>query len=748
MNLLSNLGKQGVNLGLNTLRPDIEDTEYLSKYFVVSEFYPVFTAGKNFVSFNGSDYLDPKKEILVECLDSTGQSQYIELAKSTDFRYVDTAAFVLSIHVYAETYNGPGKLILVGTTKKGEIVRWRRDITLDKTLVSTAKVRFRTKPTLEVRPLQYPVLSNIIASTLTTTVNFSGPYYGFAVTPPKDTKRSNINVKVNPIDYRVAAVETNPDYFGPSIYPTTSFNTQMEGHTVNLRITSVYPPYSYTPEDVEYTASYTIKKVLNSSTIQLNDAHYYTDDVGNSVISNIADGEFSITYPYITYNTASEEYQQTRLSDGKYITIKRSYAEVNYRNLKTFTGMVSRHKLYRKSLVYPGDYQLVADDPLLAQNLLVDQITLNKSFNDIGTFYNQNHIDRYWFTSSNAINLQHSVKPKINAMEISPAGTYDDLDGTEHMMVRMDVGTSSYSTGNIYVPYDEDAYNDLSGSSYSANFMSFKKDVLYVLSTNAILKKSEGETDASLRFFITSSAADLYKEKTYNSSYGYEIGNISTDEITEIKYFNNKHYLYFTPTVDFYGTLVIVPEKCGAILSELSVGVYGDYAFSPDILTVRVPFELNVANETFEIKAELFDINSNLIYSDLRTIQTFDPDGETLYTYIPGFSDFDPTDTVKITGSLVISQSLFMPNIAACPSLDTNIVRLMGIKPFDPLVVGDDDTYGHVCYTDIVNLTNDSDYISLTTYKGGFTTSQSVAVVWNGRHRSVDNEGNRTETIN
>ena len=74
--LLSSFGKKGVSLGLYTQKVDIEDTVYLSKYFVISEFNPIFTGGKNPVSFNGSVLLKPGSEIKVECLDSNNNSLY------------------------------------------------------------------------------------------------------------------------------------------------------------------------------------------------------------------------------------------------------------------------------------------------------------------------------------------------------------------------------------------------------------------------------------------------------------------------------------------------------------------------------------------------------------------------------------------------------------------------------------------------------------------------------------------------
>ena len=83
--LLSAFGKKGdtsytttgVARGIADIQVDIEDAAHLSSYFHVVEFDPVFTAGKNSVSFNGSDLLADGSEIQVEVLDSDGNSLYL-----------------------------------------------------------------------------------------------------------------------------------------------------------------------------------------------------------------------------------------------------------------------------------------------------------------------------------------------------------------------------------------------------------------------------------------------------------------------------------------------------------------------------------------------------------------------------------------------------------------------------------------------------------------------------------------------
>ena len=740
--LLSSFGKKGTELGLSTLVADIEDTSHLSKYFVISEFNPVFTGGKNPVSFNGSSFLKQGSEIKVECLDSNGNSLYIEDPKS-NVTYADVAKFIISVNIYEETYNGPGKLVFVGTTKKGEIVRWIGNIAIDKTLQNSSKVRFYNKPTMESRGLLYPVISNDIATSLTKTINFTGSFYSLPVNPKRDVNRKTLNSKKTDTDYRIVLNDNN---VGTALYPTTSFNSQMEGQSISITAQTIQLPFSYIDKEVNVTASFKIKGVKDSNTLQTTEPFFYT--IGkDEFVTNINRGIFTSSYTWVAYNTASDAYQPF---------IRESYAEIVYRNIRPFSGFVARHKLYRKSLVYPGDFQLIADEPLGASELLTDPITNNKTYALMGTFYNQKHIDKYWYVNNDIIQVTHSTIPYINSMRIGVGDSYayDDMDGTLYAIVKAD-SSASFNDGR-YVPYNSASYNNISGSSYNSNFISLKGGSLYALSSNIIIEKSKYVNDAKVSFYFTSSVSQIKLEKDYVSSYGLKIGEVATDDNTTTKIFPDKQVLYFTPNTDYYGTLVIVPYHCNVILSELSLKVYGDYGFSPDILVTKVPFQVHVANEPFQLKAELFDINSTLIYSDLSTIQTFDRDGASLYTFI-GNTNVNPSLVTFVSGSLTISQSLFIPNISGCPP---DNIRLLGYHfptHFPPRI---DLSDGEVCFTNITNLSNvgplsgKSDYINLSTINGTTTTiGRSIAVKYTGsltdggpwgRRISIDTSGNKT----
>ena len=711
----------------------------------------VFRAIEAGFAFNGSSLLAQTSEIKIQCIDSNGNSLYIE-SPNSNTRFIGVSNFIVSIHVYNENYNGPGKLILVATTTKGEIVRWMSDISIDKTLQNISKTRLLNTPTIDVRSLLYPVIINDVGSELTKQITFTGNCYAEAVYPRKDTDRSSINQKSIDIDYRLIYVPTNIDDIGPQLNPTSSFNSQMEGQSISVTVNKILPPFSFSEKYVDIKATFLIKKVLNSNTIQLSDPFYYSSGK-DQLITNISSGEFTISYTWVAYNTKTESYQTVTPINGDKFYIKESYAEISYRNLTSFTGFIARHKLYRKSLISHGDYQLIADEPLGTREVLIDPVTTNKAYAFIGQLYNQYHINKYWFTSSADLELFHSVSPRINSMKIGGSEDYSIMDGTKYVIAKTD-SVEQVSNGATYVPYNANEFNTLSGSSYNSNFIDLKKDSMYTLTFYIAAQKDVSNTKAKVSFYFTSSTESITKEFNYISSFGLKLGEVPISGAVANKIFSTKQTLFFTPKDDYYGTLVIVPYLCSPTLSEISLGVYGDYGFSPDSLTTKIPFKINVKNEGYQFKAELFDVNSNLVYSDLKTAQSFDEKGDSLYLYVSNGSNLDPTKVGFISGSLSISQSLLLPNLSSCAESNTRLVGYTPPSNYPPL-----NTEGALCYTNISDVSiirtnisgaiTSSDYISITTerYSGNALVQdvgRSIVVQYagnNGRKIFIDAAG-------
>jgi hypothetical protein len=225
-------------------------------------------------------------------------------------------------------------------------------------------------------------------------------------------------------------------------------------------------------------------------------------------------------------------------------------------------------------------------------------------------------------------------------------------------------------------------------------------------------------TDSNVTFYFTSSTSTIQLETGYTSNFGLSIGSIAISSSVATKIYANKQYIYFTPLNDYYGTLLIVPYHCVPTISELSLQVYGDYGFSPDVLVTKIPFAINLANESFQFKAELFDINSTLVYSNLTAIQTFDPAGLSLTD-----TSINPAYLSFISGSLTISQSLFLPNITGCPQVGTRL--LSWHFPIESPPAVDD---GELCFTDVSNLgISNNDYVNIQ-LTNGFSNTYATAL--------------------
>ncbi len=739
MELLSGFGKRGVKLNLLTKAADVEDVEFLSKYFVFQEFSPKLTAGKNSITFNGSELLKTGSEVLVECLDSTGEPLYIESTVKTNVSYKESSLYVLSIHVYSESSNGPGKLVLYGTLKTGTTVKWIGNIVIDKTEQNVSVVRFYNKPTLEVVPILSPVIS--IVGDLNQTVELSGSFYSYAVKPERNSLQ--INKRNVDVDYRIYAkqIPVGTD-------PTGSFNSQIVDNTkIEVRARIIQEPYSYRNIVVDFTSSIGVKKVINSTTLILDDVVSYKDSKNNDVVVNVVDGDFYIKYPYLVYNTASESssYLVGNTAEGQ-LYVKQSYADIIYRNLRTFSGFISRHKLYRKSLFSPGDFEIIADEPLNPYELLQDKITTNKSFDKMGVFYNQKHVDKYWF-SNNAIQLTQSSDRFINAVNIQYTGPKSDLTTVTNYIILKD--NASYLDRNSkYNPYDVTEFVATSGSSYDSNFIALKKDVNYIISLNAILNKDSStlyDTDAGLELYFTSSVSNIYLEQNLVKEQTglLKIGTVSIFEPIMEKV-HNPINIMFSVSHDLYGTLVLVPRKCTAIVSDISLKPYGDSGFSPDTLITRIPFPINIPNEAFEIKSELFDINSNLVYSDLRNITSFDPTGSSLVVFISGFKD--PNKITFLSGSLEISQSLLVGEDV----LIKHDLLVQGSVSFDNIqestytterMLAWNPTSKLISYTNVNNILPDKDVgteeIDVTLYGKGNTSRTTYRLIPSVKGRNI-----------
>ena len=620
--------KTGQILGLSSRTVNIEDKTYLSEYFNLTEFSPEFSVGKNALVINGSDKLKIGAEIFTEAFDGNGVPLFIEKAISTD-ELTKKRIIVLSIYVYEQNSIGSGKIILVSTTVDDKTIRWSANININVNKVTDSKIRFYNQPLIEVEPiLSYAVSS----STENNPKIATGSFLSTPIQPKADFDIQKFGYRKNLVDYRIIDANAN-------------FSSSLKNFQVELYINKIKDYASFNEININTTSSFLIKDVLNTTTLILDTPFTY-----NNKVATITSGNYKIVYNDITYNSnlfLSSSYLQESLGLSGAKQYKRfSYAKIIYKNINTFTGKPAKHKVYRKSLRTLGDFESVIDETFGDTEILRDPVTPNKAFERLGSFFSQFHINNFWFTSSNNLSLKYDNQTFIDGLKISGS----NLNGT-YAIVK---ANTSFTNRNVsYLPYNVNEQSAQSGSNFDSNFLGFYKNTDYVLSFRTSVIEKDSSAISKLKFYITSSLPSVNKNIGYDSNRGVLIAEFAYSGSTTGKYFDQKQNFEFKFPEDLYGTLVVYPENVKQIIvSDLSIKVSELYGYTGNAYYVKIPFPVNVANEVFEIKSELYDVNSNLSYTNLRTVQVFDPSGSSTPP------DFGSTSVINVD-ILNVTSSIF-----------------------------------------------------------------------------------------
>ena len=602
--------KIGKKLNLASLTNiDLEDSSYLSsQYFVVSDFSGEFGAGKNTISINNCP-----ADIQIEALDSNGVALYYETATNKDFISAYVNSILVSFHVYApQNKSGIGTLVLVGTFK-GRKVRYISVLDINTKIITSSKVRYYNPPTIEVTPLLSFVTA--VSGTDKNPKILSGSFYSRAIYPKSGFSVTEQLYEKNNTDYQVFLTDTtitsSVDTFYINLYP----------QEIKISPTGTNQVLSIVP-----TSSILIKNTVNNKSLQLQDPYLFLNSSNNKlVVADINSGSFDITYSDYTYNLkyfSTSSYITESFINGKTRYKQYSLAEITYRNLNTFSGTTFRHKVYKRSLNVASDYILILDENIQPTEIFKNYNVPIKNYQNLGSFYAQDYINNFWFTSSNSIQLYQDSNYYLNGMLISGSSISDGY-------IIAKLNTTQLNRNAAYVAYDQKEYINQSGSSYDCNYMKLLANNSYVVSFNLNLLSKNPSDAAEISIYLTGSYQNNCKEKNYNFFYGVPIADFTIDD----KNSTSKNFLAplqfkFTPLNDLYGSLVVVPRnlnKC--VISNISVQLDYNYGFSPNSYTTRTIFNVDQPNELFDIKSELYDNNSNLVYSNLRTIKNFDPSG-------------------------------------------------------------------------------------------------------------------------
>lgn len=633
------------------IKPDVEDTSGLSPfYFLISNFNNIFGLGKNTITIN-----NPTGDLRIEAYDAGGNLLNYEKSIENDIvnkKQILTIAF----QVYTKNVAGIGKIYIVGTYSN-KLVRYTTNININTNIINNSNVSFYNTPQLEITPLL-----TFVSKTNLNEVNpkiVTGSFFGKAIYPIANFITDNKYVKSN-TDYQLTTINSN-------------FSESFKNFYAVLYVNKIKNPATGQEEIVNDTSSILIKNVINNKTLQLDSPYVYKNQANNkNIVTEIINGTYEILYSEYEYNpsyftTASYLTESVDFA-GNIRYKKNSIAEITYRNIKTFSGTVIRHKLFRRSLNVPDDYTTVVDE-IFSQNEYLKNTTIPiKSYQDLGNFYSQDFINNFWFTSSNSFNLLANSDYYINGVNITGSSINDGYIITK-------LNTSNTNRNSTYVSYNANEYLNQSGSSYDCNFLKLIGETDYVLSFNCNLLKKQLNDVMDLSFYLIGSYENNKKEPIYNTTYGVLLANLKVNDLITSKNFINTLKFKFTPKNDLYGTLLIVPRGIDSlILNNISIKQDKVDGFSYNSYTIRVPFNVDQPNELFDIKSELYDAGGNLVYSNLRTIQSFDPSGSS-----SPVNNFD-TSTISV-GVLNVSTetnltgSINVDNFGCAPETNINNVK-------------------------------------------------------------------------
>lgn len=633
----------GTSLGLETMKVDIDDTSYLSTYFNITEFNSNLGAGKNLLIVNTSPLLSKNPDIKIEARDSKYNYLYIELASIKD-EVSYKQKYYYSLHVYESLSSGDGKITIIGKTVDNKTVRWTQNIVISAESENTSKIVLYNKPKLKV----FPLITYGLADTITINKKIiSGSFYSLPKNPPKDFDLNN-NYNKFKLDYRIISNNNN-------------FVSDIEGFPITLNVNQIKAFGTNQAKPVMDSDDIIINRVLSKNHLLLSDPY-----ASNNKVSEIVDGTYTCSFNSVEYNSASfftQSYVTESINfSGGYRTKKFSYGLISYSGLDTFSGNIKRHKVYKKNLTSAGDYELVLDEIFSDYELLKDVTTPNKSFERIGYFYTQFHINNFWFTSSNGFNLYYDNSVFINSMKIS--GSYVSSGYT---MVKPN---SSYTERNAnYIPYVTDTPMNFASKEFDSNFLHFYANSKYTLSLNAIIQnKIDYTKDATIEFYIKSSTPTIQNEIGYDLDRGIKIGQLTFSKNSTVTsmIFDTIQNFDFSFLNETYGTLVIYGNNFNsAILSDLSIIPTKVFGFTQDVYSTKIQLTVTKPNDIFEIKSELYDKDANLAYTDLSTVQYFDPNGDTttpiLTTMgVPVIAGELTSSAINVTSDATIAQSLYI----------------------------------------------------------------------------------------
>ena len=694
----------------------INDTDPNSnKFFYLTGLSDQFGGGKNTFVVNPTNLIYSGSLISVSVYDSNGNVLPTKVAKPNNSRFGgETMTGTIYVTDINETVkSGIGRIEISSVTLDSgnkTPVLWSRNILIDSTNKTESEVVLFGLPYIDVnaeihRVPQYPTDSYTLAQ---------GGFSSTAVFP-RHNDNGDYQMEFNDTIYQINRTSGAP------------FSFSMEGEKIRLK-NVVVQVFTYTnntigslkysgPLNTDFIAP--IKRVINDSSILLSipfrtvadilnltnqDSEYSKNNLvniegvtpesdptkqtsyykKNFYVLSLSQGSFEVIYKNIP--TDVPQYMDT----GS-IGLKRSFINIEFRDIRALGGSVSTYKIFGKSLNTPQTRTLISEGRVDANEAMISTNFNNGYYNSPGNFYSPSYLSRFWLSNGsvsfyqdnsiliNGAHISHTgnstqtdyVIFKDDAIEPSRNSTYSspNLINESYWYGKSSIfnntidypNTSFHEAGTIS-PFNSFVYsqeNLLSGTAHNSNPIKLVSNCLYNFSMR--VRSGANNTSNSYLYAYFISGDEVTKIGTIDSSFRFGAN----------EQYSNSFFVSNTK----YGTIKLVPVSGEWYISNISIKPYQTNSFSPDYFAIKIPINNVVRNELFEIEAELYDSSDKLCYGSnsytfaynnvyglLKKQVYVDPDGVTIRVGSGGgpigpSGSQGPSGTFPNSGSYVVTAS-------------------------------------------------------------------------------------------
>ena len=472
--------------GLDTIPVFIEDGSPDSyDYFGITRFPRELTAGRNLISFTGTQNLVPGSEIAIEVLDANGDTIPIR----TYDHIGEGNERIFAIEIGKEVPEGDARISIVGVAK-GKVgfdserqrdisepappryrgtfnIRWTKRLNCYPRRRSTDEIVYFEKPDITIEEIKRPYFQLHYNAELS--ASNSRSLFTLCSTGSEGVVNTTANVRYETAGDKYYLVSTEAPDFG-------GFTNDMVGGTIFIPTPqSPFPsafnsptgPALYneietgdgTGEIDENTQQYTnqgafntiISEVVSPLRIRVNSPHTTFQGIGRANQKEVFHRRFNASNFRLDF-AQSPVSRSNPLASGSN-NFATSYAKVSFNGLTPLVGDVTRVKTFIRNDQTATDYFLVGDNPVVSQNLLIqsESLVTRHSAGDFSQFGVSGSVDNYWSASSSdglgfanenlqvfrqlVGNVNNPIPDSLQIGDSILAHEVGQLDGTNHILV-------------------------------------------------------------------------------------------------------------------------------------------------------------------------------------------------------------------------------------------------------------------------------------------------------------------------